>query len=93
MSTQAIKFMAKVRVDSIIPKRRRKIIYGKLRKELRTILQRLCKYKGVEIIEGNLCIDHVHMCLAIPPKYAVSMVVGYLKGKSAMKQGRARLIS
>ena len=67
-----------------VPKRRRKIIYGKLRKELRTILERLCKYKGIEIIEGTLCMDHVHMCASIPPKFAVSTVVGYLKGKSAM---------
>ncbi len=67
-----------------VPKRRRKIVYGKLRKELRTIMQRLCKYKKIEIIEGKLCIDHIHMCLAIPPKYAVSTIVGYLKGKSAM---------
>ncbi len=67
-----------------VPKRRRKIIYGKLRNELRTIMQRLCQYKKVEIFEGNLCIDHVHMCLEIPPKYAVSTIVGYLKGKSAM---------
>ena len=67
-----------------VPKRRRKVIFGKLRKELRTIFQRLCKYKGVEIIEGNLCTDHIHICLAIPPKYSVSTIVGYLKGKSAM---------
>ena len=67
-----------------VPKRRRKVIYGQLRTELRTILQKLCKYKGVDVIEGTLCVDHVHMCLAIPPKYAVSTIVGYLKGKSAM---------
>jgi putative transposase len=67
-----------------VPKRRRKVIYGQLRKELRTILQNLCKYKGVEVIEGTLCVDHVHMCLEIPPKYSVSTIVGYLKGKSAM---------
>ena len=67
-----------------VPKRRRKVIYGKLREELRTILKRLCEYKQVEIIEGNLCIDHIHMCVAIPPRYAVSTGVGYLKGKSAM---------
>jgi len=66
------------------PKRRRKIVFGKLRKELGTIIRRLCKYKGIEIIEGSMCIDHIHMCLAIPPKYAVSGIVGYLKGKSAM---------
>jgi putative transposase len=67
-----------------VPKRRRKIVFGKLRKELGTIIRRLCKYKGIEIIEGSMCIDHIHMCLAIPPKYAVSGIVGYLKGKSAM---------
>ena len=67
-----------------VPKRRRKIVFGKLRKELGTIIRRLCKYKGIEIVEGSMCIDHIHMCLAIPPKYAVSGIVGYLKGKSAM---------
>jgi len=67
-----------------VPKKRRKIIYRKLRQELRTILKRLCKYKGVEVIEGTMCIDHIHIFLAIPPKYSVSTIVGYLKGKSAM---------
>ena len=67
-----------------VPKRRREIVFGKLRKELGTIIRRLCKYKCIEIIEGSMCIDHIHMCLAIPPKYAVSGIVGYLKGKSAM---------
>ncbi|MBW1679695.1 MAG: IS200/IS605 family transposase [Deltaproteobacteria bacterium] len=60
------------------------MIYGKLRQELRTILKRLCQYKGVEVVEGTMCIDHIHMCLAIPPKYSVSTIVGYFKGKSAM---------
>ena len=67
-----------------VPKNRRKIVYGKLREELGRILRRLCEYKAVEVIEGTLCVDHVHMCLSIPPKYAVSTIVGYLKGKSAM---------
>jgi putative transposase len=67
-----------------VPKKRRKIIYGKLRQELRTILKRLCEYKGVEVVEGTMCIDHIHVCLAIPPKYSVSTIVGYLKGKSTM---------
>jgi len=67
-----------------VPKKRRKIIYGKLRQELREILKRLCQYKSVEVVEGTMCIDHIHMCLAIPPKYSVSTIVGYLKGKSAM---------
>jgi putative transposase len=67
-----------------VPKRRRKIVYGKLRQELGTILRRLCAYKGVVVIEGKLCMDHIHVCLAIPPKYSVSTIVGYLKGKSAI---------
>jgi len=67
-----------------VPKKRRKVVYGKLRKELGTILRRLCEYKGVEVVEGTLCADHIHMCLAIPPKYSVSTIVGYVKGKSAM---------
>ena len=54
-----------------VPKKRRKIIYGKLKKEIGTILHRLCKYKGVELIEGKGCIDHIHVCLSIPPKYSV----------------------
>ena len=64
-----------------VPKNRRKVIYGKIRKELRTILRRLCEYKGIEIIEGNLCIDHIHICVSIPPKYAVLTIVDYLKVK------------
>ena len=67
-----------------IPKNRRKIIYGKLRKEVGSILRRLCEYKGIELLEGNASIDHIHVCLAIPPKYSVSTIVGYLKGKSTM---------
>jgi putative transposase len=67
-----------------VPKGRRKKIYGKLRQELRTILKRLCQYKTVEVVEGTMSIDHIHMCLAIAPKYSVSTIVGYLKGKSAM---------
>ena len=68
-----------------VPKNRRKIIYGKLRKDIGAILRRLCQYKGVEVIEGNACIDHIHVCLSIPPKYSVSEAVGFLKGKSAIK--------
>ena len=67
-----------------VPKKRRKVIFGKLRREIGTILRRLCEYKRVELVEGKACIDHVHVCLAIPPKYSVSTMVGYLKGKSAM---------
>ncbi|OOP56161.1 MAG: IS200/IS605 family transposase [Candidatus Brocadia carolinensis] len=67
-----------------VPKRRRKVVYGKLREEIGTILRRLCEYKGVKLLEGKACIDHIHVCVAIPPKYSVSTIVGYLKGKSAI---------
>lgn len=66
------------------PKYRRKVIYNKLRKDIGVILKRLCSYKGIEIIEGHLMPDHVHMLVAIPPKYSVAQVMGYLKGKSSL---------
>ena len=66
------------------PKFRRKAIYGELRKDIGVYLRRLCAYKGVEIIEGHMMIDHVHMLVSIPPKYSVSQVMGYLKSKSAL---------
>ena len=67
-----------------VPKKRRKVVYGTFRKELGTILRRLCEFKGVGVVEGTLCADHIHMCLSIPTKYSVATVLGYLKGKSAM---------
>jgi putative transposase len=67
-----------------IPKKRRKVIFGRLRKEIGVILRRLCEYKGVEVIEGKACVDHIHICVSIPPKYSISTIVGYMKGKSAM---------
>ena len=66
------------------PKYRRKVIYNQYRNSLREILRRLCEYKGVKIIEGELMADHVHMLVLIPPKIAVSSFMGYLKGKSAL---------
>ena len=66
------------------PKYRRKVIYNQIRKDIGEIMQELCKYKGVEIIEGHMMPDHVHMLLSIPPKYSESSVMGYLKGKSAL---------
>lgn len=71
-----------------IPKKRKKIIYGSLRKYLGEILHELAKQKGVEILEGHLMKDHVHMCLSVPPEFAVSNVVGYLKGKSTIAIAR-----
>ena len=66
------------------PKYRRKVIYNQYRNSLREILRRLCEYKGVKIIEGELMADHVHMLVLIPPKISVSPFMGYLKGKSAL---------
>ena len=66
------------------PKYRRKIIYYKLREDIQEIIKELCKWKGVEIIEGHMMADHVHLLLSIPPKYSISSFMGYLKGKSAM---------
>ena len=67
------------------PKRRKKAIYGPIRKHLGEIFRDLAKHREVEILEGHLMADHVHMCLSIPPKYAVSNIVEYLKGKSAIQ--------
>ena len=67
-----------------IPKYRKKSLYGQVRTDVREIIQTLCKYKGVEIIEGGVCIDHVHLCVSIPPKLSVSNFMGYLKGKSTL---------
>ena len=66
------------------PKYRRKAIYGQYKESIGKILRQLCNYKGVEIIEGHLMPDHVHMLVSIPPKYSVSQFMGYLKGKSSL---------
>ena len=67
-----------------IPKYRKKVLYGKVREDVREIISTLCKYKSVEIIAGAVCIDHVHLSVAIPPKFSVSDFMGYLKGKSSL---------
>ena len=77
------KWMCKYHVV-IVPKYRRKIIYNQYRASVREIIRLLCKYKGVEIIEGHMMPDHVHLLLSIPPKQSVSIFMGYLKGKSAL---------
>lgn len=66
------------------PKYRRKEIYGKLRRNISQILIELCRRKGIEILEAEACIDHIHMLVTIPPKYSISSVMGYLKGKSSL---------
>ena len=71
-----------------IPKYRRKVLYGELRKHMGEILRRLARQKECEIEEGHLMADHVHILISIPPKYAVSQVMGYIKGKSAIHIAR-----
>ena len=71
-----------------IPKCRKKRMYGPLRKELGAVFHELARQKECEVIEGHLLLDHVHMLISIPPKYAVSRVVGFIKGKSAIHVAR-----
>ena len=66
------------------PKYRRKEIYGKLKKDIREILRKLCEQKGAEIIEAEACKDHIHMLVSIPPHISIAQFMGYLKGKSSL---------
>ena len=66
------------------PKYRRQVIYGKIKMDIGKIIRTLCEQKGVEIIEAEACLDHIHMLVSIPPKISVSAFVGYLKGKSSL---------
>ena len=78
----------------IVPKYRRKAMYGAIRRDVGEILRQLCVRFGIELVEGHVMPDHVHMCLSVPPKYSVSNTVGKLKGKSTImlhqKYGRKR---
>ncbi len=67
-----------------IPKYRRKVLFGQLRADIREILKKLCEYKNIEIVEGAVCVNHIHLCVSIPPKLSISDFMGYLKGKSAL---------
>ena len=69
----------------IVPKYRKRKLYGKFRKTVRDIIKDLCRQRGVELLEGHLMPDHIHMCLSVPPKYSIAMVIGFLKGKSAVR--------
>ena len=77
-----------------VPKYRRRALFGEIRKHLGAIFHELAKQKECQILEGHLMPDHVHMCIAIPPKHAVASVIGFIKGKSAISiarlQGRER---
>ena len=67
-----------------IPKYRRKKLYGQVKRDVREIISTLCKWKGVEIVDGAVCVDHVHLSVSIPPKMSISSFMGYLKGKSTL---------
>jgi putative transposase len=71
-----------------IPKRRRKAVFGNIRKHVGSIFHELARQKECQIIEGHLMPDHVHRCISIPPKYSVASVIGFLKGKSAIAIAR-----
>ena len=66
------------------PKYRRQAIYGKIKADIGIIIRQLCDQKGIEIIEAELCPDHIHMLISIPPKYSVAQIMGYIKGKSSL---------
>ena len=64
-----------------IPKYRKKVLYGKLRNDVREIISIFCRYKNVEIVDGAVCEDHMHLSVIIPPKFSISSFMGHLKGK------------
>ena len=69
----------------IIPKFRKRVLYGRFRKRVGEVVRELCRQRGIEVVEGHLMPDHIHMCLSIPPKYSVAFVIGFIKGKSAVR--------
>ena len=69
----------------ILPKYRGKVLYGRVRRHVGRILRELCRYQGIELVEGKAMVDHIHMLLSVPPKYSIAMTIGYLKGKSAIR--------
>src|SRR5688500_6355710 len=75
----------------IVPKYRKKLLYGNLRRQIGPILKELCRQKGVEVIEGHVMPDHVHMCLSIPPKYSVAFVIGFLASTSSSRRSWRRI--
>ena len=69
----------------IVPKYRKRELYGKFRRRVGEILHDLSRQRGVELLEGHLMPDHIHMCLRVPPKFSIAFVIGFLKGKSAVR--------
>ena len=73
----------------IVPKFRKRVLYGQVKRRAGEILRDLCRQRGVELLEGHLMPDHVHMCLRVPPKFSIAFVIGFLKGKSAVRIHRS----
>jgi putative transposase len=69
----------------IVPKYRKRRLYGKFREAVGSLLRELCRQKGVDVLEGHLMSDHIHMCLSVPPKFSIAFIIGFLKGKSAIR--------
>jgi len=69
----------------VVPKYRKEVSYGGMRKQVGGIIRELCRQKGVELLEGHLLSDHIHMCLSVPPKLSIAFAIGFLKGKSAVR--------
>jgi putative transposase len=76
---------------AIVPKFRKKVFYGRLRRQVGAILRELCRQRGIELVEGHAMPDHVHLCLSIPLKYSVAYAIGFLKGKNAVRIHRELL--
>src|SRR5271157_5531188 len=96
ISTQGWQSQAHVKWDCkyhvvILPKYRRKVLYGRIRRGIGQILRDLCRQKDIELVEGKAMPDHIHMLLSVPPRYSVAMAIGYLKGKSATRIHRELL--
>ena len=72
----------------LVPKYRRKVLFGNVRERTREIFRELCRQRDIEIVEGNIRKDHLHVCLSIPPKYSVANAIGFLKGKTAIRLHR-----
>ena len=69
----------------IIPKYRKRMLYGKLKKHVGEVIKEVCRQRGIELVEGHLMPDHIHMCVSIPPKHSVAFAMGFIKGKSAVR--------
>ena len=69
----------------IIPKYRKRMLYGKLKKHVGEVIREVCRQRGIELVEGHLMPDYIHMCVSIPPKHSVAFAIGFIKGKSAVR--------